>query len=194
MDPFIGEIRAFGFGTFAPSGWLQCAGQTLNISEYQALGALISGIYGPNTGGTFTLPNLTSSVMVGSGLLTYPNNTIGNTYAIGSKGGQETVTLTYAQLPQHNHTFNVAYADNYQQTETNLPGAGVSLLSNILEKNPTTLKNVVGRTLIAAPANVSLAPQIISPAGTGGAHSNMQPYLAINYCIAYEGVWPSRQD
>jgi microcystin-dependent protein len=194
MDPFIGEIRAFGFGTFAPLGWLQCTGQTLNIIEYGALAAIIGNLYGPATATTFMLPNLTASVMVGTGLLTYPNNTTGNTYVTGNKGGKETVTLDYSQLPPHNHTFNLAYADNYQQTEINLPSAGISLLSNILEKNPTTSKNVVGRTLIATPANVNLSPQVISMAGSGGAHTNMQPYLAINYCIAFDGIWPSRQD
>lgn len=198
MDPFIGEIRAFGFGSYAPEGWLQCAGQTLNVTEYQALSALISGLYGPATEATFMLPNLTGSVIVGSGVLTNPDGTTGNAYKIADKGGAEMVTLNYQELPEHTHTFNMAFGSNYQQTETNLPQSGVSLLSNILEKNSTTLKNVVGKTLIASsptsPVNVTLSPQVISPAGGGGAHSNMQPYLAINYCIAVEGIWPLKQD
>ncbi len=96
-QPFIGEIRFFGFN-FPPRGWASCAGQILSIAQNQALFSLLGTTYGGNGVSTFALPDLRSRVPIGVG-----NNGILGSYALGQLGGQENVTLLQTQIPQHNH-------------------------------------------------------------------------------------------
>src|SRR5689334_8868100 len=96
-QPFIGEIRFFGFN-FPPRGWASCAGQLLSIAQNQALFSLLGTTYGGNGVQTFALPDLRSRVPVGVG----SNGGVG-TYTLGEQSGTENVTLLTTQIPQHNH-------------------------------------------------------------------------------------------
>ena len=108
MDPYIGEVRMFG-GNFAPLGWAFCNGQTLPISQYDALFTLIGTTYGGDGQTTFALPNLQGRLPVHQG----------NGFAMGQVGGSETVTLTTAQLPAHPHSFQANAGTGAQKTPAN---------------------------------------------------------------------------
>lgn len=180
MDPFIGEIRLFSFAKI-PTGWLPCNGQTLNPKTYPALFTLLGVAYGGNGTTTFMLPDLRGRVPIHRG--TSPSNT---QYAIGNTGGLETVTLTASQMPTHAHTIAACSANANTLNPTNAyPAALVNSGSNQLPVPP-----------MFAPASksptVELSP--LSLASTGGSqpHTNLQPYLAMNYCIAIAGIYPPR--
>ena len=101
MDPFLGEIRMTGFN-FAPVGWALCNGQTLAISQYSALFALLGTTYGGDGTSTFNLPNLQGRVPI------HWDNGVGvSPYVMGESGGAENVTLLSNQMPIHNHLVNV---------------------------------------------------------------------------------------
>lgn len=167
-EPFLGMIAIYGFN-FAPRGWAMCNGQILPIAQNTALFSLLGTTYGGNGQTTFALPDLRSRWPLhfgqGPGL---------SSYDLGQSAGTETVTLTGQQIPPHQHT--VAASDG--DATSNKPEGGV-----LAQGNQYT--NV-------AP-NVQMAPTMIPPSGGGGQpHTNIQPYLAINFCIALEGIFPSR--
>lgn len=168
--PFIGEIRLFA-GNFAPLGWFFCHGQLLAIADHDTLFVLIGTIYGGDGQTTFALPDLRGQVPVhqgsGAGL---------TARLIGERGGAETVTLSTAQLPAHQHTQVGTLAPASAAAG---PGGGVLAATAI---------NVYGS---GAP-NVALAPAAIAPAGGGQPHDNMAPFLALNYIIAAFGIFPSQ--
>jgi microcystin-dependent protein len=186
MDPYIGEIRALGFN-WVPAGWLACNGQSVPINPYQALYAVIGTTYGPATSTTFTLPNLNPTpvanqpglAMVGTG-----QAASGTTYALGKVTGQASVALTNAQLPAHGHSVNAVNlvppaAPVPQPTATTYP----SRLST-----PTSGVDYVYTT--DSPCNTTLNPAALGLSGTAGSHDNHQPYLAVNFCINYDGTYP----
>src|ERR1700758_3813705 len=109
MEPFLGQITLFPF-FFAPRGWAFCEGQLLPISQYTALFSLLGTYYGGNGTSTFALPDLRSRVPVHQGTLAG-----GPTYSLGEQSGVETVTLTLAETPAHNHAFvgTTENANNY---------------------------------------------------------------------------------
>jgi microcystin-dependent protein len=168
-EPFLGEIRMFGFN-FAPQGWAMCNGQLLPISQNTALFSLLGTFYGGNGTSTFALPNLQSRVAVhqgqGAGL---------STYALGQEGGSENVTLTPGQMPQHTHTVGV----NGSAATSSRPGG-----------------TVPGRTTAdaygAAPDGSRMNAAMIGATGGGQAHPNIEPFLVLNFCIALQGIFPSR--
>lgn len=170
MEPFIGQIQAFGFN-FAPRGWAKCHGQLLPISQNNALFALIGTIYGGDGRTTFALPDLRGRVAVaegrGPGL---------SDYTIGERGGQERVTLNANEIPQHNHTFNtVAEEPNSVKPSDNLIASPSGQIYSTQSNPDTVLKN-----------------SAIGNAGGSQSHNNLQPFLAINWCIALVGIFPSR--
>lgn len=171
--PFVGQISLFGF-PFAPSGWAQCNGQLMAISQNQALFALIGTTYGGNGVQTFGLPDLRGRVP-----LHYGNGPGLSPYVIGQVAGVEQVALTQANLPAHSHSaaLNVAAG-----TRGAVPAA-----SNYLETNTTVPPS-------PAPTLVPLNPAGITVGLTGSNQSFpiLQPYLAVNYCIALQGIFPSR--
>lgn len=174
-EPFIGEICCFGFN-FAPRDWAQCNGQTMSIAQNNALFAIIGTIYGGDGITTFLLPNLQGRIPMHWG--TGPG---GFNTAIGEVQGATTVTLTTAQLPQHNHTINAATVQNTAQRTAN-PTQN-SYLSQakggvIYQANPTV--------------DTAFSPRAISPYGGSQPHENMQPYLTLNFCISLFGVFPTR--
>ncbi len=173
MDQYLGEIRLFSFN-FAPKGWALCSGQTLAINQYSALFALLGTYYGGNGVSTFQLPDLRSRVPnhMGSGA--------GGTYVIGETAGEENVQLLANQIPAHTHVFQA----------TTTKGIAEKPIGNILGQTNSTAPERLG---YAAPSNLtSLNPASIQPSGNGLPHPNIQPYLALNYCIALTGIFPSR--
>jgi microcystin-dependent protein len=166
MDPFLGEIRMFG-GNFAPADWATCDGQLLPIAQNTALFSLIGTIYGGNGQTTFALPDLRGRLPVhtGSGL------------AIGQAGGSETVTLTATNLPAHTHVANAASAG------TTLGPSGQYWAADPGE-------NVA--PYAAAPDGNVMSGAAIGAQGGSQPHENMQPFLAITFIIALQGIYPSR--
>jgi microcystin-dependent protein len=171
MEFYLGQIGIFGFN-FAPVSWALCNGATLPISQNTALYSLIGTIYGGNGQTTFNLPNLQSRTPMGMGSQT----------TIGEMAGVENVTLLTTEIPTHNHLMQV---NNALATKGTI--AGDVFAAGVHATAPTGFSSYAP----AAP-NVTLAPQTISFAGSTAPHTNIQPYLAINYCIATSGIYPSR--
>lgn len=179
-EPFLGEIRMVGFA-FAPVGWELCAGQTLAISQYTALFALLGTSYGGNGQTTFALPDLRGRVPINQGQSPGLSN-----YAIGQNGGAEVVTLVTQQLPAHNHTVSVSNQPGVQSDPTN------NILAIVNE--PTTRPPTPYPTYSAASAATgNLAPTALGNTGNGQGHENVQPFLTVNFIIATQGIFPSRQ-
>jgi len=168
-NPFIGEIRMFA-GNFAPQGWAFCNGQTLSIAENDALFNLIGTTYGGDGVQTFVLPNLQSRVPAHMG------TSASGTYVQGQMAGEENVTLNLNQIPAHTH---VAAADSNPGTLAS-PAGHVWAGSN---DNPFAP---------AASADQQLAAGALSLAGGGQPHDNVVPFLAVNFIIALEGIFPSQ--
>ncbi|WP_027994576.1 phage tail protein [Simplicispira psychrophila] len=166
MDPFLGEIRAFAFGRI-PNGWLPCDGRELNVQQNQALYALLGTRYGGTLNQKFNLPDLRgrTPVCYGPGM------------AMGLKEGSETVALNAAQVPPHTHTVLATSA----AASTSSPAGGA------LATLPT------GTNAYAAPGTTTLNTAAVSTSGASAPHQNMQPSLAVNWCIAISGLFPPRQ-
>ena len=175
-QPFVGQIQPFGFN-FAPRGWAQCNGQTMAVSQNPALFALIGTMYGGNGTSTYQLPNLQSRVPMHFG--TAPS---GTTYYQGQVAGEEIVTLNINMLPLHNHNF-VGSSGN---ANSGVPAPGQALAKVTLSSG--TPDNFYGPNTTPQPLN----PACVAPAGSNQPHQNLQPYLAINFCIALQGIFPSR--
>ena len=164
-EPFLGEIRPFGFN-FPPKGWAACDGQLMPINQNQALFALLGTMYGGNGVTTFGLPDLRgrAGMHVGQG------------HTQGESAGTEAVTLSTSELPQHTHRAN---ASNVVATQPSPAGKFWAQDSD---------GNVVYNSTGSAP----MAAGAIGTAGGSQPHPNMQPFLAVNYCIALTGIFPSR--
>jgi microcystin-dependent protein len=176
-QPFIGEIRAFGF-PFAPKGWSMCNGQLLAISTNQALFSLLGTTYGGNGVQTFALPDLRGRAALNMGQGAGLSN-----YVWGEIIGTETVTLLSTQMPQHNHMWAV------NNSTGDVPSPNANFLSGA--EIPT---NNVPVATYAAPGGspVPLATTMLGLTGNNVPHQNMQPYLVVNYCVALQGIFPSR--
>ena len=159
---------------YAPQGWMFCDGSLLPISQYQALFSLLGTTYGGNGTTTFGLPDLRSRVPVGATLSGGSQQL--TRYAMGETGGSETVALTPAQMPMHNHTMTTNDTSETQNTSNShyLGGGG---------RTPIYSKQA-GATALASDA--------VSNTGGSQPHENRQPYLGMNWIIAVNGVWPSR--
>lgn len=177
MTPFIGEIRMFA-GNFPPNGWAFCDGALYPIEQHEALFALIGTTYGGNGQTNFGMPDMRGRVPIHQGSLA------GNTYLQGQKVGAESVTLSAANLPAHSHA---AYACTAAPP---LTGSGISLTgaSAYVPAAPAKPKFYAA----ANAATVAMAPQAIQYSGGNQPHSNMAPFLAINFIIALEGIFPSQ--
>ena len=163
----------FGF-QFAPSGWAQCNGQTLAISQYTALFSLLGTTYGGNGTTTFQLPNLQGRLPMSQG------NGAGLTPRVmGEAAGTENVSILTSNLPSHNHTLAV---DGNAGGKTN-PG------SNFLG---TVAGNATEKMYSAGPSNATMAPSAIGLTGSSIPLGILPPYLVVNFCIALQGIFPSR--
>jgi microcystin-dependent protein len=173
MDPFVAEIRIFPFN-FPPKGWAFCQGQLMPISQNTALFSLLGTNYGGDGKSTFGLPDLQGSVPLsqgqGPGL---------SDYFVGQSSGTPTVTLLQSEMPLHPHSFSA----NAVQGDTNAPSPQVSLArsSNATAYHANTNQNMV-----------QFFSGAVAPAGGSQPHNNLQPYLTLNFCIALQGVYPSR--
>lgn len=182
---FLGEIRCFGFG-FAPYQWAQCTGQLVSVSQYTALFSLLGTNFGGNGTTNFGLPNLLSHAPMhwGSPPALSPTN-------IGETQGSAEITLQAANMPMHNHLVTTA------ETVTGGDSQRVATPTSNTYLGESSVPNDFYRKAASSPVvNTQFAPNAISPAfGTSGGaipHDNVQPYLAVNFCIALAGVFPAR--
>ena len=169
-DPFVAEIRLFPF-TFAPTGWAFCNGQLLPISQNTALFSLLGTNYGGDGKSTFGLPDLRGATPVawgqGPGL---------SQHYVGEQGGSATVTLLATEMPLHSHPI---------QASTQEAGAR-SPIGELFAAE-------VGVASYAPPgAGALLATQAVGAVGGNQPHNNRPPYLALNFCIALQGIFPPR--
>lgn len=170
-DPFVAEIRIFGFN-FAPKGWAFCNGQLLPISQNTALFSLLGTTYGGDGKSTFALPNLS-----GNSPMHWGDGVGLSQRFLGEESGTENVTLLITETPIHNHGLRANVID---VGDTNVPA-------------PTAVfAQSGGGTLYQASQNATLAFNELSIIGSGSPHNNMMPYLALNFCIALQGVFPPR--
>jgi microcystin-dependent protein len=170
QDPFIAEIRMFA-GNFAPRGWAFCDGQLLSISQNTALFSLLGTTYGGNGTTTFALPDLRGRVPMHAGQGPGLTDRI-----LGEQGGEETHTLLVGELPAHSHP---AYADSAVGTAAGPPGGLPG-------------RNAAGIPAYGSAPSAMLHPGAVGVQGGGQPHNTMQPYLVINFIIALEGIYPSR--
>lgn len=184
-DYFIGEIRAFPY-SFAPYGWFACQGQLLAISAYTTLYAVIGTTYGGDGMSTFGLPNLAGVAImgVGAGQGLSPRS-------LGEQVGTEMVTLLQTQMPQHNHTLTTQEVPGTAAPTgtTNAPTSQAWL---------TSIRQIVGTSTEVVPAylpggqfNTILHPNTVGIGGGSIPHENRQPFNVIQYCMCWNGIYPS---
>lgn len=171
-EPFLGEIKLVSFN-FPPKGWAFCNGQVLAINQNQALFALLGTNYGGDGARTFQLPNLQGKVIVHQG-----TGSDDHTYSIGALGGATTVQITDATMPKHSHTMSVV----------SKAGTSPNPASLALAVAPAAVGNLYGasRSTAIMPANA------IQYYGSNVPHTNMMPYLVLNYIIALTGIFPTQ--
>jgi len=172
-EPFIGQVSMF-CGNFAPRGWMLCNGQSLPISQYTALFSILGTTYGGNGTTTFNLPNLQGRFAI------HPSPQI----PLGQTAGSATSTLTAQNLPPHTHPLNVSNA----AATAGDPTGALLAQPNTGGRGGTS---TVGYA--APPATGTAAPTAIGP-NTGGPtpFNTISPYQAINFIIAIQGIFPSR--
>ncbi|MND44986.1 tail fiber protein [uncultured Brevundimonas sp.] len=169
--PFLGEIRMFGFARI-PTGWLPCNGSLMSIANNDALYTLLGTAYGGDGVNTFGLPDLRGQTPVhqgtGPGLTPRP---------LGLRAGNEAVTLISSNLPPHTHTFVATSAAATADTPS-------QAVMHAAQASDTAY--------MEASANIALSSASVANSGNGFAHNNLMPTLAVSYCIASFGIYPSR--
>ena len=162
-SPFLGEIRMFG-GNFAPRGWSLCQGQLLSIAQNDALFALLGTTFGGDGVTTFALPDLRGRIPMH----------VGPGFVAGQLSGTETVTLTSQQIPSHTHAPFANTAAAGTDPTNSLPAGGA------------------GAWFAAGTPAIPMAANMLGNAGGNQPHDNMMPYLAVNFIISLEGIFPSQ--
>ena len=177
-EPYIGEIRAFAYGQLIQEGWLRCDGQILNTNACPDLFSLLGDAFGGNGTTTFALPKLNGRTIVCTGA--DPTPPVHQNYDRGDSGGHPVETIITDTMPAHTHNIKASSKK------------GSTALSN---SNDYLAELVLSGSAIpayaAGGANVHLYPGTIIDAGGGEAHENRMPYLAMTYCIAVTGIYPS---
>lgn len=168
-DQYLGEIRLFA-GNYAPEGWAMCSGQSIPINQNNALFSLLGTTYGGDGQTSFNLPDLRGRVPIHMG-----TSSFGTAFAAGQTGGTETVTLSEAEMPAHNH----------QIKASQLPGTSSSPSNNYFAQSNMNQYTRLG-------PNNSMDPQTVSGVGANQLHNNMMPYFTLTYIIALQGNYPSR--
>ena len=173
-DPFVGEIRIFA-GNFAPTGWAQCDGQLLPISQNTALFSLLGTMYGGDGKSTFALPNLQGAAPLQAGQGPGLSN-----YTQGQTGGEVSVTLIDSELPSHTHVVSgTSSPGNVPDPANDVWGvAAAARGTKMYSGNPGS--------------SAVMSPQAFSIAGSSFPHNNMPPYLVLTFIIALQGIFPSR--
>lgn len=185
MEPFIGMIVMFG-GNFAPRGWAKCDGTLLAISQYQALFSILGTTYGGDGRTTFGLPALRGRVPMhygqGPGLSNHP---------LGQKSGVENVTLNTNQIPSHTHGINASGTLRVVREDGNTAEPAGAAIANVSPDTTMAYNNSTAPDADAA-ANSVVVSATATNTGGNQDHTNMQPYLAVNFIIALQGTYPSR--
>ena len=182
MDPLIGQIQPFAF-SFPPRGWASCDGQLLSIASYQALFSLIGTTYGGDGRSTFGLPDLRGRAALGDG-----QGPGLSQRQMGQRSGSETTMLTVNNMPSHNHTAVGTTQASF--TPPNFANSNIPSGRNFgAPASPTNTYTDGANNQAMSTGNVAVT---IGNSGAGTAFNNMQPYLVINWCIALEGIFPSR--
>jgi microcystin-dependent protein len=163
--PFLGEIKIIAWN-FPPKGWALCNGQFLPINQNQALFSILGTTYGGNGQTTFALPDFRGRIPIH----------MGDGFILGQAGGQEFHTVTMSEMPAHNHFMNAS--NTADGSNVNEPS------NNILANSPVPPYRTT--------ANTTLAPQSITNVGGSQPHENRQPFLTLNFIIALQGIFPSR--
>ena len=161
-EPFMGEIKIVSFN-FPPKGWAFCNGQLLPIIQNQALFAILGTTYGGDGRTTFGLPNLQTKSPIHTG----------GGFSLGQSGGEQNHTLSLTELAAHTH-----------------PAIGSSNAAD--QSNPASNFWATGQTIYSNAGNATMAPQAVTNIGGSQAHNNMSPYLVLNFVIALQGIFPSR--
>jgi microcystin-dependent protein len=168
-EPFLGQISIFS-SNFAPKGWAMCNGQTMPINQNQALFSLLGTMYGGNGQTTFALPNLQGRAAMdfgqGQGL---------QIRVLGEVGGEQNHTLIVGEMPRHSHDAHFATA-----ADSLTPGG------KYWAADPN------GNVTFSAAGSEAMSPNAIGQNSGGQPHQNMQPYLVLTFCIALQGIFPSR--
>ena len=175
-QPYVGEIRMFA-GNFAPAGWSFCSGQLMPISENETLFQLIGTTYGGDGQETFALPNLQSRIPLHQG------SSGGNTLILAETGGVEDVTLTSNQMPSHNHALTTTDVAG----TSSVPGPTMILADH----GPAGNTNVPIYVTAGTATQVPLAATSIAATGGSQPHTNVQPFLCVNFIISMFGIFPS---
>jgi len=174
MDPFVGQMLLVGFN-FPPVGWATAAGQLMSISQNTALFSLLGTYYGGDGKSNFQLPNLQGNCAIG-----YGQSSTGTNYDIGQQGGEQSVTLLTTEVPSHSHT---AHADL-------TPASSSTPAGNAFARPAAATGNLYSRN--TSPL-VTMNQNALPPSSGGNLpHNNMMPYLALNWIIALQGVYPAR--
>ena len=172
-DPFVAEIRIFPFN-FAPRGWAWCDGQLLPLSQNTALFSLLGTTYGGNGKSNFALPDLQGRAPM------HPGQGPGlSERFLGEAGGSEAVTLLISETQIHSHAVGVSP----DPADIATPQPGESIARSVGGQSFQTVTNA---------GLVSMAPEVIAPAGGDLPHNNLMPYLAVSFCIALQGIFPQR--
>lgn len=173
-DQFLAEIRIFPFN-FPPTGWAFCNGQLLPISQNTALFSLLGTFYGGDGKSTFALPNLQDSAAM------HPGQGPGLSQRfLGEMGGSQTITLLVSEIPVHTHTANAKTV------------GGLATPTNNVWAASNAQKLAANFYAPAQGSAVAFNPLALSIAGGSLPHNNMMPYLALNFCIAMQGIFPAR--
>ena len=182
QDSYVGEIRLFA-GSFAPNGWAFCNGNELPISENDVLFSLIGTTYGGDGINTFALPDLQGRVPIGAG------QGIGlSSHYLGEKGGQESITLTAANMPSHTHSGQIVV--NNGNASTSVPTSSSSIANSGSFSGRTFLPNLSYNTAVP---DILLQTVTTSTVGNATPISIVRPRLGLNYIIALNGIWPPQQ-
>ena len=163
-EPFLAEIKIVAFN-FAPQGWAFCNGQLLPINQNQGLFSLLGTRYGGDGQTNFALPDLRGRAPIH----------VGGSFDLGERGGEQTHTLTISEMPAHTH-----------QTRGSADNPTVAPPTNNFWASGT------GFTPYGTTANIAMSPTCISNVGGSQAHENRSPYLVLNFIIALQGIFPSR--
>jgi microcystin-dependent protein len=166
-QPYIGEIRMFG-GNFAPAGWMLCEGQLLPISNYDTLFNLIGTTYGGDGQSTFALPDLRGRLPAHQG----------NGFTLAQTGGAEGVTLTVSTIPAHSHPVLATTTNQVLSPANAIPAQPASSQSGTQIFSGTT-------------PTTPIQPGTVGNAGGNQPHSNIQPYLCINFILSLFGIFPT---
>jgi microcystin-dependent protein len=173
-NPFVAEIRIFT-GNFAPTGWAQCNGQLLPISQNTALFSLLGTTYGGDGKSNFALPNLQGSAPMQAGQ--GPGLSLRD---LGEIGGEQSVTLLQTEMPSHSHTAQGSTGSNQTTPVNNAWASGAKLGGGNLYFPSTPA------------SNVQMNPFGTSISGGNLPHNNMMPFLGLTFIIALQGVFPAR--